>query len=155
MRHLLTLIIGILIGIAIHWYITQGHPGLASSPTHTELTATGATNNESVNRVASKFDSESIKAELAQTGKVIREKSEQAGQALSKAADNARITATIKAKLVQDSGLAAFKIDVDTTDHVVTLSGTVSSPDQIARAMQLALETDGVQKVVSTLQIKA
>jgi hyperosmotically inducible protein len=70
------------------------------------------------------------------------------------AAANARITAAIKTKLVADSGLAAFKIDVDTTDGVVTLSGTVTSPEDIARAMKLAMEVEGVHRVVSTLLVK-
>jgi osmotically-inducible protein OsmY len=47
-----------------------------------------------------------------------------------------------------------MKIDVDTTDGVVTLSGTVKSHEQIVRAMDIAYETEGVYKVVSTLQVK-
>src|SRR4029077_8547180 len=101
------------------------------------------------------FDSGKIKDELSRTGKVIREKTRQAGDAIADATANARITAAIKTKLVADSGLSAFKIDVDTTDGVVTLSGTVSSYEEIAKAINLALETDGVHKVVSTLQVKS
>ena len=58
-------------------------------------------------------------------------------------------------ELVGDSGLSAFKIDVDTSDGVVTLSGTVSSYAEIEKAMNFAWETDGVHKVVSTLQVKS
>jgi osmotically-inducible protein OsmY len=35
----------------------------------------------------------------------------------------------------------------------VTLSGRVESHDQVAKAVKLALETDGVHKVISTLQV--
>jgi len=91
---------------------------------------------------------------MARTGKVIREKAKKAGDAIADATANARITTVIKSKLMQDSGLAAFKIDVDTTDGVVTLSGNVTSHEGIAKAMDLALETDGVHRVVSTLQVK-
>jgi osmotically-inducible protein OsmY len=100
------------------------------------------------------FDSEKMKDELARTGQVVREKTRKAGHAIADATENTRITAAIKSKLVADSGLSAFKIDVDTTDGNVTLSGSVSSPDDIARAMKIALEQDGVHRVVSTLLVK-
>ena len=38
--------------------------------------------------------------------------------------------------------------------RVVTLSGTVPTEDAISKAMLLALETDGVNEVISTLQVK-
>ena len=38
---------------------------------------------------------------------------------------------------------------------LVTLSGTVPSPDAISKAMLLAMETDGVKEVISTLQVKS
>jgi osmotically-inducible protein OsmY len=44
---------------------------------------------------------------------------------------------------------------VNTTRGVVTLSGTVSSEAKIGKAMLLALQTEGVQEVISTLQIKS
>ncbi|HXG47641.1 MAG TPA: BON domain-containing protein, partial [Methylomirabilota bacterium] len=71
------------------------------------------------------------------------------------AAANARITAAIKGKYLREAGLAALNINVDTTDGLVTLSGTASSSEEIARATQLALETDGVHKVISTIQLKS
>ena len=74
--------------------------------------------------------------------------------AITDATANARITGTIKTKLIEEPGLSALKIDVDTTDGVVTLSGTVASYDEIAKAMRLAWETEGVHKVVSSLQVK-
>ena len=36
----------------------------------------------------------------------------------------------------------------------VTLTGAVASPELIGRAVQLALDTDGVQKVTSRLSIR-
>jgi hypothetical protein len=98
--------------------------------------------------------SEQIRDELARSGRVIRENATKAGEAISDAATNTRISAAIKTKLLQEAGLSAFNIDVDTSAGVVTLSGTVSSPEQISRAMELALQTEGVHKVVSTLQLK-
>jgi len=67
---------------------------------------------------------------------------------------DARITAAIKAKLLGDHDLSAISISVNTTGGIVTLSGTVPTPAAISKAMLLAMETDGVQEVISTLQVK-
>jgi osmotically-inducible protein OsmY len=58
------------------------------------------------------------------------------------------------AKLAADPDLSVFSISVATTAGRVTLSGTVASPELIGKATALALETDGVREVVSTLQVK-
>ena len=61
----------------------------------------------------------------------------------------------IKAKLVASHDLSALNISVNTTAGVVTLSGTVTSHENIAKAMLLAMETDGVKEVISALQVKS
>lgn len=152
MKMFLSFVIGVLVGVAGHWYFTQPR----SKDTlidASEKVREGATD---VGRsLKETFTADNVKDELARTGKVIREKTRKAGDAIADATANASITTAIKAKLLQDAGLSAFKIDVDTTDGVVTLSGTVSSYEEIAKAMTLAWETDGVHKVISTLQIKS
>jgi osmotically-inducible protein OsmY len=151
MKYVLTFIIGFLMGIGTHWYLTQpkGQATAANAGESMRETVTNVGHT-----LKDSFDSEKIKDELSRTGKVIREKAGQAGDAIADATANARTTAAIKAKLIKESSLSAFKIDVDTTDGVVTLSGTVSSYDEIAKAMSIAWETEGVHKVVSTLQVK-
>ncbi|HEY9175420.1 MAG TPA: BON domain-containing protein, partial [Verrucomicrobiae bacterium] len=67
---------------------------------------------------------------------------------------DARTTAAIKARYVADSRLSALRISVNCTDGRVTLSGTVSSVEDISHAMLLAMESAGVREVVSTLQVK-
>jgi osmotically-inducible protein OsmY len=46
-----------------------------------------------------------------------------------------------------------MKIDVETTQGVVTLSGTVKSQADASRAIQLAKQAAGANDVKSTLQI--
>jgi hyperosmotically inducible protein len=92
--------------------------------------------------------------ELSKTGRVIRQKAKQAGRAIADATADARISGAIKAKLVASQELSAMSIAVSTTDGVVTLSGAVPSPEAISHAMLLAMETDGVREVISTLQVK-
>lgn len=44
---------------------------------------------------------------------------------------------------------------MSTTAGRVTLDGTVDSEEQIARAITLALETDGVVQVTANLKVKS
>jgi hypothetical protein len=157
MRCFLSFILGVILGAAGYWFFAQQkteHVTAAAPVQNTSVTTSTNSSETSTQSVRGSFDSEKIKEELARTGRVIREKADAAGHAIADATANARITATIKTKLIRDSGLSAFKIDVSTTDGVVTLSGTVSSYDAISKAIQLALETDGVHQVISTIQVK-
>ncbi len=75
------------------------------------------------------------------------------GEAASDATLDTRATAAIKTKLAADADLSALSISVTTTEGRVTLSGTVASPELIGKAIALALETEGVREVVSTMKI--
>jgi hypothetical protein len=74
--------------------------------------------------------------------------------AAERALANGQITAKIKSKMALDDGIRARTIDVDTEDGVVTLTGTVESEAERARAVRLAEETDGVRSVVDRLRIQ-
>jgi len=81
-----------------------------------------------------------------------------AGDATANVTDKAKdaaITTAVNAKLVADSSLSALKIDVDTVDGHVTLSG--DAPDAAARdrAGELASEVDGVVAVDNRLAVAA
>jgi hyperosmotically inducible protein len=148
MKYVLTFTLGVLVGICGIWYFAQNRH--ESRPS---LTQEG-TADRNLPPAKPAIDTDKIKDEMARTGQVIREKAKEAGAAVADATANARTTAAIKAKLLKEERLTALKIDVDTNDGVVTLSGTVSSFEDVARAMNLAMETDGVHRVISTLQVK-
>lgn len=65
------------------------------------------------------------------------------------------ITTRVKSKFVGEDLLKDSDIDVDTTNHVVTLRGTVLSSAGRARAVQQAKEVEGVHQVVDRLTIGA
>ena len=67
--------------------------------------------------------------------------------------DDATITARVKTALLNDPQVGAMKIDVDTTQGVVTLSGIVKSQADASRAIQLAKQAAGANDVKSALQI--
>ncbi len=95
-----------------------------------------------------------LKADLQKGGRIVREKAATGAARTGEAFDNAKVVTVINAKLVGDSQLSALKINVDATNGVVTLKGTVKSIDLIGRAMALALDTDGVTQVVSLLTVE-
>ncbi len=152
MKYLVLLLIGVALGVGGYWFFTQPDSAAklseASESAKNKATEMGKDLKET-------FSAPEFKAELERTGKVIREKAKQAGTALVDATANARLTAAVKTKLVQDAGLAGLKIDVDVTDGAVTLSGTAATHEEIVRAVDLALQTEGVHKVTSTVQVKA
>ena len=156
MRILLALIVGIIIGAAALWYFgtNDGQANAKKAGQQIENAATSARDTIEEKLRTLKISTNDIKDELARTGTIVRHKAEEAGHAIADATADARITAAIKARLLANRDLSSLGISVNTTGGIVTLSGSVSSPDQISKAMLVALETDGVQQVISTLQVK-
>ena len=155
MKTLLVLLIGAAIGVAAYIYFRDpGHrPDLEKAKEELSNSVTEARTN--ISQKIGELDTDQIKHELARTGRVVRKKAEQAGTAIADATADARVTTKIKSKLAMDRDLSVMTISVNTTDGVVTLAGSVSSAEEIKKAMQLALEVDGAREVVSTLQVKA
>jgi hyperosmotically inducible protein len=69
--------------------------------------------------------------------------------------DDATITSKVNAELATDKDLSAIRIDVDTRDGVVTLSGPAPSATARERASELARSVKGVNSVNNQLTIKA
>jgi osmotically-inducible protein OsmY len=78
-------------------------------------------------------------------------------KAVSKVGDkmsDASVTTRVKADFAVEKLLQDAAIDVDTTDHVVTLRGTVASSVARARAAEIAGRTDGVTRVINQLVVR-
>jgi osmotically-inducible protein OsmY len=154
---ILGLIFGIALTVAGIWYFGDRHAIRVDADNAGASLQNAAV--ETKDYVATKADSlnlspADIKAEMERMGAIVRRKATDAGQAVSDAASDTRITTEIKGKLVADPDLSALSISVSTTDGLVTMSGTASSPANIHKAVKLAWDTDGVRGVVSTLQVK-
>ena len=63
------------------------------------------------------------------------------------------ITATIKTELIKDELVQGRKIDVDSVDGNVILSGVVESELQAARAVEIAKQYEGVKSVKNNMRI--
>jgi len=94
-----------------------------------------------------------LKHDLATARDVIREKGRNLGEKVKTATADVTILAKIKAKYTLDDQLSALTIIVDCRDGHVKLSGSVVSVELIGRAIVLALDTDGVIDVVSSLKV--
>ena len=73
---------------------------------------------------------------------------------LGELVDDAWITTKIKALLLKENALSALKIDVDTTDGMVRLSGQVEKSEQVAQAVDIASKVAGVKSVQVDLLLK-
>lgn len=69
--------------------------------------------------------------------------------------DDATITAKVNAGLAADSDLSAIRIDVDTKDGVVTLSGPAPTAAAKDRAAEIARNVQGVSSVKNQLTVRA
>jgi len=66
--------------------------------------------------------------------------------------DDAGITMRVKARLLDDPTVKGLKIDVDTRDGVVFLTGSVPSDAERKQAIELARTTEGVKAVQANFQ---
>jgi hyperosmotically inducible periplasmic protein len=76
------------------------------------------------------------------------------GQSTGQYVDDRTITASVKSKLVADRASNLTRVDVDTTNRVVSLNGVVESTDQKRRAEELAAQVSGVRRVDNNLQVQ-
>ena len=146
-------LLGLGTGASGYWYLQQDAAKTQLAQARLQVITNAQKAATAIKDTIYGWSADEIRQEMARSSMVVREKAKAAGHSIADVAVSARITAAIKTKLVAEPGLPAFSINVDTTDGLVTLSGKVSSHDQVAKAVQLALATDGVHKVVSTLQI--
>jgi hyperosmotically inducible protein len=75
-------------------------------------------------------------------------------QSTGEAIDDGVVTASVKAKLIEDPVTKAHQINVDTFKGNVSLSGFVESEQARARALQLARDVDGVKSVKDGMQVR-
>ncbi|HEX3626248.1 MAG TPA: BON domain-containing protein [Verrucomicrobiae bacterium] len=159
------LILGIIFGVLAYWYIQKKadeHPEAqqryeqAASQSASNVTQAAESMSDAFRAKLATLDLDAgqIKDELSHGGEVVRHEAHDIGQAAVNAASDTRAVADIKAKYAMDHSLSAWKISVSCSQGHVKLSGTVSSPDDIGRAVALALEAPGVRDVTSTIQVQ-
>ena len=139
---LISFLLGVANGAGLLWYLQREKTKSQLDEARDRVTYAAWKAGKSIKEFV-----DEIKVELSRSGQVVRDKT----AAVSNSVSAATVTASVKGKLLMESGLRA--VGVETTDGVVTLTGSVASHEDIARAMKLALETDGVTRVVSKIQV--
>lgn len=96
-----------------------------------------------------------LKSDLAASTPIVRTKQASAGAPTGNTEDTV-LTTMVRGKLQADSQVssAASKIQVDVKNGEVTLAGSAPSADAVGRAIALALDTSGVNKVTSNLKVE-
>jgi hyperosmotically inducible protein len=77
------------------------------------------------------------------------------GKSATQSVDDALTTAAVKTRLAQERFSSLARIDVDTDQGLVTLSGVVDSEEARLRAVEAARHVGGVRGVVNNLQVRA
>ena len=90
---------------------------------------------------------------VRETGTEIAEGARAAGARVAEVVEDGALTAKIKSKMALDDHVKARDIDVDTSDGLITLTGTLQSEKEHERAVQLALETEGVRTIIDALVV--
>jgi hyperosmotically inducible protein len=67
--------------------------------------------------------------------------------------DDAVITASVKNRLLEDPQVKGLRIDVDTREGVVFLTGTVGTREELDRAVEIARATEHVREVKPNLVV--
>jgi osmotically-inducible protein OsmY len=159
------LVLGIVFGVLAYWYVQKKaaeHPDAqqryeqAATQTASNVTTTAHSMSDALRAKLDTLDlnSDQIKDELSRTGQVIRRKAQDIGDAAADAASDARAITEIKTKYAKDPTLSVWKISVSCSQGHVKLSGSVKSPDDIGKAIAIALDADGVRDVTSTIQVQ-
>jgi osmotically-inducible protein OsmY len=110
------------------------------------------------NGVREVVDHIDVSAATATTGRDavddgLKTSAEDAAQRAAAVTADAAITTAVKTRLAADSRVSALKIDVDTSNGIVTLKGRVRSPAEADQAVRLARDTNGVARVVNELTV--
>jgi len=157
---------GVIFGVLAYWYIqkkAEEHPeaqqhyeqAVAQSASNAALTAESVTEAFRAKLDTLDLDTGQIQNELSRTGEVVRHKAYDIGQAAVSAASDTRAVADIKTKYAMDRSLSVWRISVSCNQGHVRLSGTVLSPDDIGKAIALALDAPGVRDVTSTIKVQS
>ena len=83
-----------------------------------------------------------------------KDKTAAAAQKTGAVLSDTEITTAVKTRLLADKMVGGLKIDVDTDNSVVTLTGQVETAAERTQAMKLARNTHGVKRVVDKLTVE-
>lgn len=75
------------------------------------------------------------------------------GQTMGETIDDSYITGAVKTQLASDKMVSLTRVEVETNNGVVYLTGQVETAEQRSRVGSLTSQVKGVKKVVNNLQV--
>ena len=75
------------------------------------------------------------------------------GQTMGETMDDSYITGAVKTQLAADKMVSLTRVEVETNNGVVYLTGQVQTAEQRSRVGSLTSQVKGVKKVVNNLQV--
>ena len=75
------------------------------------------------------------------------------GQTMGESIDDSVITSSVKTHLASDKLVTLTRVDVETNNGIVYLTGQVQSAEQRSHIGSLASQVKGVKQVVNNLQV--
>jgi hyperosmotically inducible protein len=76
------------------------------------------------------------------------------GQTMGETIDDSYITGAVKTQLASDKVVSLTRVEVETNNGVVYLTGQVETAEQRSRIGSLASQVKGVKKVVNNVQVR-
>ncbi|HEU4340166.1 MAG TPA: BON domain-containing protein [Candidatus Binatia bacterium] len=76
------------------------------------------------------------------------------GQTMGETIDDSYITGAVKTQLASDKMVSLTRVEVETNNGVVYLTGQVETAEQRSRIGSLASQVKGVKKVVNNVQVR-
>jgi osmotically-inducible protein OsmY len=122
-----------------------------------EKTKTGTTKAVDATVNAAKKTETAVQKGVGKAEQGVSKAADKTSEAVGKAGDktsDTSVTTLVKAGFSGEKLLKDSAIDVDTTNHVVTLRGTVASDAAKARAGEIARGIDGVTRIVNQLVVR-
>jgi len=159
------LLLGIILGAVGFWYVqikASEHPEAQARYEQSAAqlgTRTSQAARNFSDALRAKLDtldlrSDEISDELTRNGKIFRRKAQDIGDQAVNSDTDARAIAAIKARFAADATLSASDLSAGCSQGHASLSGTVVSTDDLGRAIAIALDTEGVRDVTSTIGVK-
>jgi osmotically-inducible protein OsmY len=143
-KYIIVFLLGLLLGTSGYWTVRDG-------PLAGKIQKQGV--------YVKTVDALEAKA-LAKAADEVKTQMQQGGQAMKTKPSSGPLIANdllsnlVKAKIAADPITGKAEIEVEAEQGEVNLKGTASSYEQVARAMQLALECDATTSVISKIQVK-
>ena len=134
--------------------IISGQPHRAATPSVATFEAGEESTGTFEHHAIGTSDRATARDRAADLTQEAADKGRAAANQLEHAINDGALTAKIKSKMALDDNVNARTINIDTTNAVVTLKGTVGSEAERERAVRLAKETRGVTRVEDLLQVQ-